>query len=83
MTKEAIDSPMYLMIGTRPDFALAARKPGQCFSSPKSVSWNAMKQVLRYKTQLVIWESVIQGLVMLINVELVTLVGLFKQKVEG
>lgn len=46
--RETLGSLMYLMIGTRPDFKLAAENLAQFGDSPRPVHLNAVKRVMRY-----------------------------------
>jgi hypothetical protein len=49
--REAIGSLMYLMVGTRPDFAFAMSELSKFVESPTTLQWNAVKRVLTYIKQ--------------------------------
>ena len=46
--RQVIGSLMYLMIGSRPDFAFATGKLSQHAKSPSNFHWISAKRVLRY-----------------------------------
>lgn len=46
--RQAVESLMYLSVGTRPDITFAVNKVSQYLEKPNKIHWNAVKRIFKY-----------------------------------